>query len=165
MLNCSYFYVVIPVQKYVDNEVDALRASDGTLLWHAKTSLGGAVVRKAVIGDLLYLAANDRLCAFSVTNGALRWCSDQAHDVALQGSGGVIYTTTAQQVCALQASDGKKLWCAQYPNLGATIIASDTIVYVASNFAGTLYALRKSDGSKLWYRQFDHFIFTLAFDE
>ncbi len=161
----SVIYVIIPVQKYVGNGIDALQASDGTLLWHTKASLGGAIFRKAVTGDLLYLNANDRLCAFSVTNGALRWCSDEAHDAALHGSGGVIYTTTAQQACALRASDGKKLWCVTYPNLGSTIIASNTTAYIASNVTGTLYALRKSDGSKLWYRQLDHFIFALAFNK
>ncbi|HLJ32608.1 MAG TPA: PQQ-binding-like beta-propeller repeat protein [Ktedonobacteraceae bacterium] len=59
----------------------------------------------------------------------------------------------------------KIIWCVSYPNLGSTILASDTTVYIASNFAGTLYALHKSDGSKLWYRQFDHAIFALAFEE
>ncbi|HLX40283.1 MAG TPA: PQQ-binding-like beta-propeller repeat protein [Ktedonobacteraceae bacterium] len=165
----SVIYAIVPshtsIQKYDGSEIHALQASDGTLVWHAKASLGSAITRKAVTNDLLYLDANDRLCAFSLTDGTLRWCSDGAHDATLLNGGDFIYTTNAQQVCALQPTDGKKRWCVSYPNIGSTILASDSAVYVASNFAGTLYALRKSDGSKLWYRQIDNAIFGLAFEE
>lgn len=165
----SVLYAIIPqhtsLQKYDGSAINALQYNNGTLLWSAKASLGSAISRKAVTNNLLFLAANDRLCAFSITDGTLRWCSDGAHDATILNGGGLIYTTNVQQVCALQPDNGKKLWCVSYPNLGSTVLASNTTVYVASNFAGTLYALSKSNGGKLWYRQMDHAIYGLAFEE
>lgn len=155
---------VIKTIDMLKSGIDTLQASDGSLLWHKQTTMVGPPFRKAVANGLLYLDANDQLCAFSLTDGKQIWCRGNAHDAALQASVGVIYTTSIQPVCAVQASNGKTLWCVQYPNLGSTIIASESIVYVASNFAGTLYALRKSDGTQLWYRELDHFIFALALE-
>ncbi len=161
----SVLYVILPTpQLNPASEIDALRTGDGALLWRSKTNVAAGIFRKAVANNLLYLDAYDRLCAFSTVDGNLRWCADSAQDVALQASAGIVYITAVQQVCALRADNGKKLWCAGYPNLGSTIIATDTVIYVASNYAGTLYALRESDGAKLWNNDLDHFVFALALE-
>ncbi len=149
-----------------DGVVDALRASDGKLLWHHQINAGaydaqvvnGVVYVTASIGD----SSAGYLYAWRASDGQLLWHYTDSNGplstpVVNDGS---VYTDSYNQVSqkmnvfALQASSGARLW--SYSAVGTYSDGPqvvDGVVYIAANAdgkPGNLYALRASDGSLLW---------------
>ena len=104
--------------------VDALKTSDGTVLWHHQ------IDRPSIL--LGIVAANGVVYVGTAT-------ADQSGSGIHKGA-----------VDALRANDGTLLWHNQtnFPALVLTV--ADGIVYVGALFDSPLDALRASDGSLLW---------------
>jgi len=154
--------------------VDALKGSDGTVLWHSKIDVDNSqsVQVKAIVNGVVYVeedggfpshSAGD-IYALRVSNGSLLW-----HDTvkgaccrSLVVTNTAIYVGQLDNVDALKTSDGTVLWHRQIdsPSVLVGIAAVDGVVYVGTALVdyngppkGAVDALRASDGTLIWHSQ------------
>ncbi len=157
----------IPFKQGGPSSLYALRASDGTVLWHyqAPGDKNNRVGLLAVAGGLVYInrtagPSKNIFSALRASDGSLLWSYPTgafASDVLV--TNGVAYLTSNDgTVDALRASDGSLLW--RYTTAGpvdSPPLVVDGIVYVKANIerdlgylTGYVDALRASDGARLW---------------
>jgi outer membrane protein assembly factor BamB len=107
------------------SSVYAVRAGDGTILWHYTMSNGG----------------NSWANWFSVEHGVVY--------ASAFNSGGM---TDAGDIYALQSSNGSVLWHDKLNASPYNATLANDIIYLStsSGYTGAVYALRTSDGSLLW---------------
>jgi len=141
------------------SSVYALRASDGTLLWHYTGNATQGYSWAAVADGVVYVSTlvnmyKGYVIALQGNNGSLVW-SEATDDPPITASAilnGVVYVGAENgDLYALQAGNGSPLW--HYTIFGAilsTPVLSGEMVYVGSA-NGIAYALRARDGVLLWY--------------
>lgn len=146
---------VLPNVLPSDTALDALRASDGKLLWqYAASRVGAEVTLPVVVHGIAYIGASTPTSAdveaLDTANGALLWRHRVGTTyVALSVENDVIYAGTRTTLTALHTADGSVLW---QQSLGTRLIwltAADGVVYAITD-DGYLSAKRESDGSTLW---------------
>ncbi len=138
-----------------DTGVDALRASNRSLLWHSNQPI--AFIQQVQNGVVYAIRQSDQtLIALRSSNGALLWHHPSIVD--LFTSDGVIYThsETSPTLYALRASDGKQLWQYHYdrPRQFSISAGGDVVCirWLEDRSPGPgLDVLRASDGSLLWH--------------
>jgi outer membrane protein assembly factor BamB len=141
------------------NAVYALRASDGTQLWHF--TIDGNTALSAVDNGIIYVGSASSFYALQASNGKQLW--------HFQGNGdpdsrfgpqpvvadGVVYITSRVSTYAVRASDGKQLWHSPVGGLDAPLVSplavGNGMVYIGTGDA--VVALRASDGKQLWSYQ------------
>lgn len=140
--------------------VYALRASDGTVLWHYKLDNGGmdsGITWLTAADGVTYLGATfgpemNYIYAFRSSDGALLWRSAVDYGLPSNGSivNGVAYLYADDFIYALRTSDGVLLWhyIIYESFLGTPILVGDSL-YIGSS-SGFIYALRASNGALLW---------------
>ncbi len=146
-----------------DQNVYALRESDGSVLW--KTTVGGAptvlsVQDGVVYGDINVVNGSHTtrgpIFALDATTGALKWRS------SISGSfyglvSGVIYATSNNLLCALNPADGSLLWqfVMQAPFDGLQVAQEQVYLLLAQRSNGlprvVLYVLNANTGTELWH--------------
>jgi outer membrane protein assembly factor BamB len=154
-------------QKQGLSSVYAIRASDGSILWHYTMNNGGNSWASWLSAENGVVYASDSvptngkgagdLFALQSSNGSVLWHDklNMNPDNALF-SNGIIYLSASDgssngTVYALRAQDGSMLW--DYPISGsintAPILDSNTIYISANN--GMTYALRADNGRIVWH--------------
>ncbi len=145
------------------DQLYALRASDGKLLWHASPA---TLQNFAVDPDkgMVYVVDKTTLEALRASDGKLLWQTQQTFGPDLELFNGVLYNGRLQlsrqhdfigQVYALRASDGHVLWhyrSSQTDYSLLSLIPSGTLVYLFQRdpTSMTLAALQTNDGKVLW---------------
>jgi outer membrane protein assembly factor BamB len=141
------------------SSVYALRASDGTLLWHYTGNATQGYSWAAVADGVVYVSTlvnmyKGYVIALQGNNGSLVW-SEATDDPPTNASAifnGVVYVGAENgDLYALQAGNGSLLW--HYTIFGAilnTPVLSGEMAYVGSA-NGIVYALRAGSGTLLWY--------------
>ena len=136
------------------DELFALRASDGAVLWKATTPASGSPA--PAVGDgAVYVADNTGYVnAVRASDGTLLW----RVKIGPQGSGtrsslatapGVVYAGSADgYVVALNDATGATLWRNQVNPSSAPTVAGG-VVYVNTQ-DGALVALKATNGTQLW---------------
>ena len=140
----------------------ALRASNGTVLWHYQTpgDKNNGIGILAAIGGMIYIdttadQSKDMIAALRASDGSLLWmhASDAPPTIPVWTviQQGIIYITSdSGAVFALQSSDGKELW--RY-TIGGSVFSSPVLdgstLYVGAD-NGVIYALNASNGSLRW---------------
>jgi outer membrane protein assembly factor BamB len=142
----------------------ALRASDGTPLWHytmnnGKSSWGTLL---SITNGVIYTGANadtgkNSIYALQASDGTILWhyTTDDAPTSGIVANGIIYIGSNSSAVFALHAHDGALLW--RYTRIGQvfdTPILSGNYLYVSA-INGIVYALQLSSGSLLWYYQTD----------
>lgn len=152
-----------------DGTVDALRISDGSILWRYKVdSLISSIL---VNNNIVYIVERypGHIFAFQADTGKLLWNYATEEDVPLLPviANGILYgsssptefsnTTTDRTpsiVFAIHADSGKELWHHLIPvNPVQQLVVNSNTVYVSSSFPGVIYALRTTTGTQLWQLQ------------
>src|SRR5438876_6706948 len=104
----------------------AVRASDGTILWHYSMNNG----------------KNSWANWFSVEHGVVYASAAKGED-----------TTDGGDIYALQSSNGSVLWHVKLNRSPTGALLANDIIYLSTSAGlsnGTVYALRARDGSLLW---------------
>ncbi len=154
-------------QKQGISSVYAVRASDGTILWHFTMNNGGnswASWFSAENGVVYASAANAEgmtgagdIYALQSSNGSVLWHDKlQASPSGALLANGVIYLSTTNNsgtgaVYAVRAHDGSLLW--NYPiasSLFAAPVLDGNAVYVGAT-NGMAYALQADNGGIVWH--------------
>ncbi|HEY7036203.1 MAG TPA: PQQ-binding-like beta-propeller repeat protein, partial [Thermomicrobiales bacterium] len=139
-----------------DGNLNALNATDGSIVWQFKTD-GGRFTTPTVADGIVFQGNPDapvqRLYALDAKTGAERWrfaAGVQAYAAAV--GGGLAYVNAGDgAVYALDAATGQLRWrfATGAPNLGnGPALVGDTL-YVAGE-DGNLYALDASSGELRW---------------
>jgi outer membrane protein assembly factor BamB len=137
--------------------IDALRASDGSLLWHY-TSSAPFVSVPTVSDGVVYTSTQDgHFSALRASDGFALWKYTSLKPpqpfpaIVLEG---MVYLSLQDgSMDVLHADNGVLLWryIPRIPalNLFPLILVADGVVYTGTQ-DGHLYALRASDGFKIW---------------
>jgi len=155
--------VINDVIYVVDNsdiagEIDALRASDGSLLWTAKPLVPTGQYSEPVVGeDILYLTGRtgteEYVYALQPADGATLWRT-KVHasylPPTLEGSD-VYVGSASDSLSALRDRDGALSWQITLDSL--PFLTADSGVVYASTFGGQLYALDARSGTQRWCYQ------------
>jgi outer membrane protein assembly factor BamB len=139
----------------------ALRASDGTILWHHQTGVPeeSPVVANGVV--YLYVTSTARqgpasaqwagIYAVAASDGHLLWRFQPDLSFGLSFpvvANGVVYLQSlGGEIYALQASDGAILW---RHHTGGSVSATSTVVVNGIFYTAGVSATRTSDGDLLW---------------
>jgi outer membrane protein assembly factor BamB len=153
----------------------ALRATDGTMLWHSQPLQGlapsaeGALAPPPIAVDgVIYAAVGyDSIAAWDERDGRSLWVSHFAPDLETAqptnpmygaglpvpvAAGSAVYASTGLSVYALRAADGTVLWhlpdAPVNTSYSAPVVAEET-VYVADS-DGTVVALTADTGAIRW---------------
>jgi len=142
----------------------ALDTGDGSELWH--TAAGTDVIPAVSDGVVYSRRDSNRLAAWNVADGSVRWTADVLDDpsevrtVCAAGDG--VYASTPDQVLALDADDGALRWRRHRRGIMTALgrleghekhalqecLVTDDRVYLG--FSGGLAALDRTDGRVLW---------------
>lgn len=142
-------------------DVYALRANDGSQLWHR--AISGGCCRGLVVTDaVIYIGELDHVDAIKTGVGTLLWHHQIDSPSVLTGIAVVdevvyvgIYSGISSghlngSVDALRANDGTVLWHHQTNFASSVLTVAGGVVYVGAVGDNKLDALRVSDGSLLW---------------
>jgi len=149
------------------SSVYAIRASDGTVLWHYTLNNGKNSWASwlSVENGIVYASAANAegtigtgdIYALQNSNGSVLWHDTlQASPSSALLANGIIYLSTSNNsgygaVYAVRAHDGSLLW--SYPIAGALfaapVLEGNTIYVGATN--GMAYALRADNGKMVWH--------------
>jgi outer membrane protein assembly factor BamB len=139
-------------------KVDALRTSDGSLLWsRTLPSASSPLAQLTIVNGIVYaMSAVEGLDALRASDGSLLWhyTPRSPFVLTLSVADGVVYAGTQDgHMDALRASDGFPLW--QYtslipPSSVPPVVADGLILITLQD--GSMTALRASNGALLWHR-------------
>jgi outer membrane protein assembly factor BamB len=150
-------YVGATDHDFTPGEVDALNAKTGAVVWKY-TTVASIDASPAVFNGVVYIGTEDgTFYAFNAATGAVIWQvtlgsgTDPIHSSAVVVKGVVYVGSLDHNLYALSAATGAVVW--KY-DTGDGIYSSPAVangvVYIVSNFNGTLFALRVKSGKKLW---------------
>jgi len=156
-----------------DRGLSALRASDGSPLWHQPSSYAG--LRDPIMHNgILYLNAHDSLHARRASDGSLLWHfrARRRGILSLAAMNGRLFVcgsrNTIVEVYALRTEDGSLVWrwrtSLQEGGVTDPVVAHEA-VYVGISATDGLYALHVSNGSILWHTLGDMGVTTAAVGE
>jgi outer membrane protein assembly factor BamB len=93
---------------------------------------------------------DDRLAAYDLSSGTLRWVQTvQAKDAPALGDG-LIFTVEATAITALRQDDGSVAWQLPFVESLAAPLVWNTGWLVAATTAGSILAFRAADGELIW---------------
>src|SRR6266571_1403691 len=149
----------IPFKQGGPSSLYALRASDGTVLWHyqAPDDKNNGVGLLAVVGRVVYIgpAARPRkpiISALRTSDGSLLWSypTEASANNFLVTSGVAYLTSTDGTVAALRTTNGALLWHYTIPGqvFNTPLVDGDTVYIGAAN--GIVYALQATTGVLRW---------------
>jgi len=128
----------------------ALDAKTGLKKW-SRLGLGCA---PAVLGDTLFAARRNELCAAGTDNGRAKWTFPTGSPVTTiptVSDGALYFANKKGTLFAISAADGKEKWhCEIGPEAGEAVVAGDG-VYCNTNAHFTAYALDIETGRKKWF--------------
>ena len=137
--------------------VYALRASDGTQLWHSTTTTFASV--PLVSNGIAYLVSDQGLSALQASNGQLLWRAPVEGNTGPppQVLNGVLYLTTTK--IALEAAATPTSQVSMLPQVGTIGNLLQSVVHLAPAKQtlplklglSSVYAVRISDGAVLWH--------------
>ena len=146
-------------EKKATSSVYALRASDGTVLWHYKgNNTNGWPQSMTVVGGVVYAATSissseGYVYALQGSTGALLWnyaAGSQVSDMTVDN--GLVYAgVNGGLLVALRANNGSVLWRYQSDgsNFGTPIVDNGSVYVGADN--SITYALQAGTGVLRWY--------------
>ncbi len=150
----------IPFKQGGPSSLYALRASNGTVLWHYQTTgdKNNGMGMLAVAEGLVYIdttvGSKTDISALRASDGSRLWThagNAPFDDWAVVGQGVVYIPSSSGVVYALQAHDGKELW--RYAISGkvynAPVLDGSTLFIGVDN--GVVYALDVGNGSLRWH--------------
>lgn len=138
----------------------ALRASNGTALWHYQTpgdkNNGMGVL--AVAGGLVYMdtttgQSKEIISALRASDGSVLWTrvSDALSDWAVVNQGVIYIASNSDVVSALRANDGEEFWHYNVEgNVYSSPVLDGSTLYVGTD-NGVVYALNAQSGSLRWH--------------
>ena len=149
----------IPFKQGGPSSLYALRASDGTVLWHyqAPDDKNNGVGLLAVVGRLVYIdttagPSKTIISALRASDGSLLWSypTEASADNFLVTSGVAYLTSTDGTVAALRTTNGALLWHYTIPGqvFNTPLVDGDTVYIGAAN--GIVYALQATTGVLRW---------------
>ena len=109
------------------DNIEALRASDGSVLW---TFYTGDASYGTVVGSTFYLEILGGIQALRVSDGHPLW-SKATTSMLSAADSNFVYVTYVR-TCALSLSDGATVWCSTSSTSAGTFLALDGEVYVES---------------------------------
>ncbi len=146
-------------EKKATSSLYALRASDGTVLWHYKgNNTNGLQQSMTVVGGVVYAAtaissSEGYVFALQGSTGALLWnyaAGSQVYSMTVDN--GLVYAgVNGGLLVALRANNGSVLWRYQSDgsNFGTPIVDNGSVYVGADN--GITYALQVGTGVLRWY--------------
>lgn len=158
----------IDIVNGVQSTVYALRASDGTMIWHYHTGLDQLLAEQ---NGVVYIASSDSngsnatLKALQASNGTLLWSHD-LNPLSAVVSNDVLYVYAANQntavgsnkavktLSAFRTKDGSLIWSKQVIDKGANPIVVENGMILLNN-GSHFCAYQSSTGSQLWCSQND----------
>lgn len=133
--------------------LDALRASDHTVLWHQNISVFTPLA--AINGTLYGFDQNASLEALNSSNGRLLWQSKCKFVFGIEN--GIVYATeNSGYMNALRASDGTMLWRTQL--VDNNVYVENGVVLLSTSSYG-IRALNCKTGALLWSNEHINNIF------
>jgi outer membrane protein assembly factor BamB len=137
-----------------DRMVYAIRASNGSLIWH---SFYPDVSQSTASNGITYISTSSgKISAMRTANNSLLWSYQLPVSFALPltVAANHLYATTPDgTVYALDAARGSLLWQHQLKvQVSQPVLASGEFVY-SSSVTGTLYTFLAKNGKLLWQRQ------------
>jgi outer membrane protein assembly factor BamB len=151
-----------------DNQVYAINASDGSIVWNR--TIRQCDASPYVDGDVLYVGEcfgpydeyipSPKAMALNRTTGEEIWHFVEPDNYAWVGSplvygDYVYYTTYGSGVYALNKTNGQPIW--NRPEIGSVVcsVAFDAgVVFVSSHNPSGQYALNASTGEYVWHRDY-----------
>jgi outer membrane protein assembly factor BamB len=148
-------------------EVFALRASDGTRLWHRSLGMPAAKTTPAVWQNLVIVTGGSYLgsqvVAYDVATGAIRWKATFAGDLSMSGptvAGDTIFTASTKGVeqgvvYALSAATGHIRWSRNLASEidGPLAVSAGQAYVYAAGLDGMVYGLSSTSGKVVWQVQ------------
>jgi serine/threonine protein kinase len=152
--------------------IDALRATDGTRLWHVQMAGDGFAPAPVVVGSTLCLAIPDaslntmHIYALRLGDGHTVWQDTVPSNLSIvpafqAGDTAILYTAfeqigpPASGLTAQRATDGRALWLSTLPEYGVLVASNGTVFDLGSpaniNQPASLYAMQASTGTVLWH--------------
>ena len=143
--------------------VDALRASDGHVVWNVPLGSDAGLANGGVVamnGQAYFVTSQGSIYAVHVDTGSVAWHVSQPSIPGLPPNAptptladGLLYVASPLGLFAYNASDGKLIWQHKAPFPGGPIVVQPVVVNGVAYFGGqgeTILALRASDGKLLW---------------
>ncbi len=151
----------MPFKQEGPSSLYALRASNGTVLWHYETpgNKNNGMGVLAVAGGMVYIdtaigSSKTTISALRASDGSLLWThagDGSLEDWAIVGQGIIYLPSNPGEVYALQARDGKELWhYAISGNVYSSPVLNGSTLFIGAD-NGVIYALNASNGSLLWH--------------
>lgn len=154
-----------------DGKLEALRASDGSVVWQA--SVGAFPYPPTIIGDTVYLFAGTLVMAFNREDGTMLWTyatgsfvttNDVTNVVVPVVNGGIVYVepiardasgAAMMPLIALDAATGSVKWSYQSTGITSEPVLDGTTVYITatnqdSPAHSVLSALDTQTGTARW---------------
>lgn len=150
-------YVILQQPATQQSSVLALRADDGTVLWHYQQTTPNAFLLHVVDG-IVYLNTPDGslLVALQATTGRVLWSmpTNEAHWFLASADGKTYIQSEQGSIAALQSWTGALIWHYQTTSSTPPLVAGENVYLPSSD--GTLLALRAQDGALLWQQKHLH---------
>lgn len=133
--------------------LQALRASDGSVLWQWQRALAsGGVGPPCVIGEVVYINGYGEVWAINTADGSQKWhykppTLASPGDTRVSAASDLVFAGNVHNLNALHASDGVLAWHTTYTRIVDGTSAYNGVVYVS---VGTLVALNAATGTQLW---------------
>ncbi|MBA2677889.1 MAG: PQQ-binding-like beta-propeller repeat protein [Ktedonobacteraceae bacterium] len=146
-----YVYSTQPIGgDYIQvGSIDAVRSSDGGLLW--RHSANGMVIHVEKNIVYIYRQQDERIEALRMNDGKTLWRYQMKGGDQPLFNGDVVYVHTENGPAALNANDGRLIW--QSKTSVDTLRIDNGILYSYSPDAGSVVALSASSGKLLWQHQ------------
>ncbi|GHO51737.1 PQQ-binding-like beta-propeller repeat protein [Ktedonobacter robiniae] len=136
-----------------DENIHALRTSDGSLLWRHPELVDAYPVASTNGVVFLLEPQSGMVDALRISDGTVLW---QRRGLGWHGvENGLVYVSEETTVKALRASDGTVIWQRKVARQGLWV--ANGVVYALPDFGG-VGAFRATDGSPLWYHKIDGLI-------
>jgi len=145
------------VSRHPTYMIQALRVSDGSLLWSYQLEEGGSS-SPVVVGSVLYANSSGSTSALHISDGSLIWHYETGPILFASPTviDGVVYLSPAVNppskpfIYALDARKGAFLWRSQIPDSTSyPLTVGDGVIYMSSHSG--CFALRVGDGSSIWH--------------
>jgi outer membrane protein assembly factor BamB len=150
-----------------DDEVYALNASTGTIIWTSDVRQCDA--SPYVDSEVIYVGEcsgpngeptpHPKAMALNRTDGTVVWSFTEPNDTAWVGSpvlnGGLVYyTTLGTGVYALNATDGAPVWHDNIGEVVCSVASDDNLVFVSAYDPPGQYAFNALTGAVVWNRTY-----------
>ncbi|EFH85770.1 PQQ-binding-like beta-propeller repeat protein [Ktedonobacter racemifer] len=133
-----------------DENIHALRASDGSLLWRHPGLVDAYPVASTNGVVFLLEPQSGMVDALRISDGTVLW---QRRGLGWSGvENGLVFVSEETTIKALRVSDGSLVWQRKVARQGLWV--ANGIVYALPDFGG-VGAFRATDGSPLWHHNID----------